>query len=124
MKTILIDSHVLIWWLKEPEKLSSLHYTLIENPANNIMISIASLWELHIKASLQKLSLPENFFTEIDKNQFSILEISQNHLSRILELPQYHRDPFDRLIISQAMAEKIPIITQDKSFSDYPVELL
>lgn len=124
MRTILIDSHILLWWLKEPEKLSSSHYTLIEIPANNILISIASLWELHIKASFQKLSLPDNFFTEIEKNQFRILEISQDHLSGLLKLPQYHRDPFDRLIISQAIAENIPVITHDKSFSDYPVELL
>jgi PIN domain nuclease of toxin-antitoxin system len=124
MKTILIDSHILLWWLKEPERLSSSHYTFIENPANKILISIASMWELYIKASLQKLALPENFYSEIDKNQFSILEINQDHLSGILALPQYHRDPFDRLIISQAITEKIPVITHNQAFSDYPVELL
>lgn len=124
MKKILIDSHILLWWLSEPEKLKDKHISLIKETTFDVTISIASLWEIQIKASLKKLTLPDNFKEVLDKNFISTLSIRQKHLYQLLDLPFYHKDPFDRLIISQAITEKIPIISYDSSFEKYSVELI
>jgi PIN domain nuclease of toxin-antitoxin system len=121
---ILIDSQVLIWALSTPEKLSSAHTTLIKDSSNQVLVSMASLWEIHIKSGLGKLQIPESFFDELDRNYISILSIKREHLEHLLTLPMIHRDPFDRLIISQAIVEKTPVITYDKRFGEYPVEMI
>lgn len=124
MKKILIDSHILLWIFADPNKLKNKHIDLIENPAVDVIVSNASLWELHIKASLGKLTIPENFFQEMKSNLISILPVHSPHLKTLLHLPFHHGDPFDRMIISQALSENIPIISYDQTFTGYPVELL
>lgn len=124
MNKILIDSHILLWIFENPEKLRANDIQLLKDSETNVFISIASLWELHIKTRQGKLELPNDFFEEIEQNLISILPIRKEHLKALLNLPHFHKDPFDRLIISQAIADNIPIITHDQVFSEYHVQLL
>lgn len=124
MRKILIDSHILIWALTEPDKLQSAHKKLLESTSNDIIVSVASLWELHIKASLNKLSLPDNLFDVLDENMISIIPVKREHLAELMNLPHHHRDPFDRLLIAQSVAENFPILSYDSIFQNYPVEMM
>lgn len=123
---ILIDTHILIWQLEDDKRLSAFHGDLIEDQNNSILISIASFWEIAIKASRGKLSLArpiEDIFIGIGQTTSSILPIEPEHTLQVSKLPFHHGDPFDRMIIAQAMTEAIPIISTDDSFANYSVEL-
>lgn len=120
----LIDTHILLWWLQDDDQLSEDHKALISNPSIDIYVSAASIWEVTIKKSLKKLSAPNNFLEIVKSNHFKLLPITPSHAWEVLELPAYHSDPFDRLLIAQAIVEKMPIITHDKHFKKYPVNLI
>jgi len=123
----LLDTHSLIWFALDGPRLSATARALIEDPANEVMISPASLWEIAIKVSLGKLPLNgpyEDFVDECLKRQmFQILPIEPKHTSHVasLSFPPGHKDPFDRLLIAQAIVEDIPIIGVDAAFDAYPV---
>ena len=123
----LIDTHILIWFVEVNARLDEYVRSLIANPVNEIYISQASLWELTIKISIGKLSLSisvselEIFLLDHD---FQILETKFLHYDKLQNLPFYHQDPFDRLIISQAQAEDYTIITHDDRFKQYDVKSL
>ena len=120
---ILLDTNVLLWFISDNAKLSPEYKELIENPDNEIWVSIVSLWEITIKLNIGKLEIDENFetfFKVITQDYgFSILQISENHLYHYLKLPLIHRDPFDRLIYSQAKAEKTTFLFTDEIFKQY-----
>lgn len=121
----LADSHTLLWYLEGSYKLSNLARSLFGNPSNRIIVSIASLWEIAIKYSLQKLKLTDNFDllfpAELIKYDISILQIGYSHLNRLAILPFHHRDPFDRMLIAQAIEEDLPIVSSDVHFDSYDV---
>ncbi len=123
----LIDTHILIWFIEGDEKLSEAARSLIANPANDIYVSQASLWEMTIKISIGKLSLSISL-AELElflvSNQFQILETQFRHYEILQYLPFHHQDPFDRMIIAQAKAEDYTIITHDDRFKLYDVKLL
>lgn len=121
----LIDTQILIWSLGDIQKLSPSAISILRREENDIFISIASLWEIAIKISVEKIKLPvpfEDFIEETLSNNFEILGIELVHLLTLTSLPFYHRDPFDRVIISQAISEKIAIVSSDEKFSFYNVE--
>ena len=123
--TLLLDSHVLLWFLKDDPKLSPAAKSAIEDPANRKLVSIASCWEIAIKAGLGKLKLGEPVSAllarEIPGNSLELLPISLAHASAVEILPPHHRDPFDRLLIAQALAEGVPIVSSDSLFDPYGV---
>ncbi|NES21762.1 MAG: type II toxin-antitoxin system VapC family toxin [Symploca sp. SIO3E6] len=122
----LIDTHILIWFIEGNNKLSLQAQALITNPANDIYISQASLWEMTIKISIGKLSLSislSDLELFLSSNQFKILETKFSHYKILQYLPFHHQDPFDRLIIAQAKAEDYTIITNDERFKLYDVKL-
>jgi PIN domain nuclease of toxin-antitoxin system len=125
---ILLDTHVWLWWLSEPEQLPPRIRQAIEEGSNEILISVASSWEIAIKYALGKLPLPEtpgNFVpSRLLREGFSTLHIEHRHALAVASLPPHHRDPFDRLLIAQAQAESIPIATVDSIFEYYDVELI
>ncbi|RYU85877.1 type II toxin-antitoxin system VapC family toxin [Mucilaginibacter terrigena] len=124
---ILLDAHTLIWFTEGDAKLSFNAKTEIAKDENQRFISIASLWEIVIKTSIGKLELNQSIIdvkTVLDVNNISLLGINFNHLSILLNLPQHHKDPFDRLIISQAISENLTIISSDQHFSAYPVPVI
>lgn len=124
MKRILIDTHVLLWWLAEPERLKSKHIELLEDSENIIEVSVCSLFEITIKKSVGKLTFEENFEAVLGENNFDLLPIHFKHLNQYGELPEHHKDPFDRMLIAQTMSEQIPMISYDSNFKQYDVELL
>jgi len=123
----LLDTHSLIWFALNDPRLSATARALIEDPDNDVMISPASLWEVAIKVSIGKLPLNrpyQNFIDECLKpGMFKLLAIEPSHMTRLatLPFPPGHKDPFDRLLIAQAIVEGIPIIGADAAFDAYPV---
>jgi PIN domain nuclease of toxin-antitoxin system len=120
-----MDTHSFLWFLLDDPKLSQTAKDSIADPDNDVEISPASYWEIAIKISLNKYSLPEPYELfmerELATNQFRILPIETKHTAALTSLPFHHRDPFDRLIIAQAMVERIPVISGDEAFGAYPV---
>jgi PIN domain nuclease of toxin-antitoxin system len=122
----LLDTHSFLWFITDDNALSLRAKTLIENPDNSIFLSIASIWEMAIKTSLGKLSIPSPFTEFIDsqmsENNFRLLEIKTDHVGIVSSLTFHHRDPFDRLLITQALHEKMPLISNEKLFDSYGVK--
>lgn len=125
---VLVDTHALLWFLTADSRLSEQARELISTADNEVLVSIATLWEIAIKASLGRIDLGSTFAEfvteQVENNGFSVLPIALEHLARLAELPFHHRDPFDRLLVAQALAEGIPLISADGSFRDYDVKLL
>lgn len=126
---LLLDTHTFIWFFKGDRKLSNTAITLIDNEDNEKFISMASMWEMAIKESIGKsdFGLPLKEFVEeqlSSYNDFKLLHINLDHIDVIATLPLHHKDPFDRLLIAQAMVEKIPILSVDVILDAYPVQRL
>jgi len=116
---ILLDTHLVIWALSEPDKLSNEAKNLI-NKAEQIFVSSASIWEMAIKSSLGKLDADLDMITaELNKLGIFELAISWQHSKQVKLLPHHHRDPFDRLIVSQAICEPLILLTHDKVLAEY-----
>lgn len=116
---LLIDTHILIWFLEGNKMLSKLRRQFISNPQNDIFISIATLWEIAIKISVGKLTLAKSFgdvIKQIATEDIEILPISPEHTLQVSNLPFHHRDPFDRIIIAQSQVENLAIMTNDTNF--------
>lgn len=124
---LLLDTDILIWFLEGKSKLSIRQRDLIIDGENDVYASIASLWEIAIKLSLRKLDLTKSFdeiINALRKENIEVLPITPDHLVKVTTLHFRHRDPFDRIIIAQAMSEEIPIMTLDRNFAEYGVEVL
>lgn len=125
---LLLDTHALLWFLLNDPQLSEPALHAIADPNNDVFVSPASYWELAIKIQLGKYSLPEplgQFMErEIAANEFEVVPILPAHAEVLTTLPTYHRDPFDRLIIAQAMHENLTVVTYDAAFAAYPVSRL
>ena len=120
----LVDTHALLWALGEPEVLSPPAREAIASPGNLIFASSASLWECAIKASIGKLELPEDFFESIPEAGYETMPIRISHLNVYRALPMHHRDPFDRMLVAQARAEALVLISRDQQIAKYDVEVL
>lgn len=122
----LIDTSTFLWFISGDSRLSRTAGVLISSADNEIFLSIASLWEIAIKVSLGKLeiSMPYEHLVskQIEDNEINLLPVETHHLKALVKLPYHHRDPFDRIIISQGIAENLPILTCDRMFQDYPIE--
>jgi PIN domain nuclease of toxin-antitoxin system len=118
----LLDTHVLLWSLNGDPRLSRQHFDIIE-AKENLTISVVSLWEIAIKRSLGKLTMDEDLLGNIHRRPIRILPINQDHAMGTAVLPLHHRDPFDRMLISQALVEDLTILTSDRRFADYGVIL-
>ena len=125
---LLLDTHAMLWFLLDDARLSSQADGLISDLKNDIVVSPASYWEIAIKIRLGKYALPEPldafFERELRRNRFDILPIEPKHAAVLTTLPLHHRDPFDRLLIGQAVAEGISIVSSDAAFDAYGVERL
>ena len=120
----LLDTHAVIWYIEDSSELPKKISDLIDNPENDIYISSVSFWEISIKVSLGKLDLElpfDEFLANIRNRDFSFLQIEDEYLNRLLDLPFVHKDPFDRLIITSALVENLIIITIDENIKKYDV---
>lgn len=125
---LLLDTHALIWLISGDNRLGEQAKEAFLNSDNKLYFSKASLWEMTIKISLGKLVLSENWLAAIEKEMISNgiqwLEIEIDHCKILADLPFHHRDPFDRLLISQAISEAMNIISIDSQFSHYPLDII
>jgi PIN domain nuclease of toxin-antitoxin system len=121
----LLDTQAFLWFVLNDRALSQVACDLIADPLNDILLSPASYWEIAIKVSLGKYKIPGSFETwiehQIQMNELEILPIKVAHAAAIVTLPFHHKDPFDRLLVAQALTEQVPIISVDTVLDNYSV---
>lgn len=124
----LLDTHTFLWWILHDQQLSDQIKELISNPDNQIFLSAASGWEIAIKSGIGRLTIPRpvgGFISEhMSENSINNLSITMSHALQVSELPNHHRDPFDRILISQAQIENLPILSVDPLIRKYDVEVI
>lgn len=123
MRRLLLDTHVVLWWLSDDRRLGAQARRLIANSGNHVAVSAASVWEMAIKSSIGKLSVPDDVTGAVVDCGFAPLAITMEHAARVGELPLVHRDPFDRMLIAQAQVERLELITGDAGLGEYQVNL-
>jgi PIN domain nuclease of toxin-antitoxin system len=121
---LLLDSHAFIWAYEVPSELSLTARTAIGDAANERFVSMASLWEIAIKSSIGKLSLRDDLARAVEHLALVPLPIRLEHVRRVQSLPLHHRDPFDRMLIAQAIEEGLTIVTRDRHVRRYDVPVL
>jgi len=125
---LLLCTHSFIWWTTARKKLSARAFTEISNSANQVFLSVASLWELQIKIQINKFQFTDPLEIVVNEqikiNGFQLLPVTFAHVLELEKLPFHHKDLFDRLLIAQAIAENMILVSSDKIFSAYPVNLL
>lgn len=121
--SLLLDTHVALWWLGG-RRLRAAVVERISDPATLVAVSAASVWEVAIKVALGKLKAPESFAAAVLEEGFEPLVIRFDHATRAGGLPPHHRDPFDRMLIAQAQAEDLTVVTDDPAFDPYEIPLL
>jgi PIN domain nuclease of toxin-antitoxin system len=124
LKRLLLDTHVLLWWLSDDPQLGQTTRQVIADPRNDVYISAASSWEISIKRSLGKLSAPEDMDSIIDNEGFDKLPISLFHGDQAGMLPGHHKDPFDRMLIAQAQSEGLVMVTNDEKITRYGIRVM
>jgi PIN domain nuclease of toxin-antitoxin system len=126
---LLLDTHVFLWWLTDDQQLSSRARRMLGDSSNEVYFSAVSGWEIAIKTRLGRLRLVgdnvESLVAEqVAANGFSALPVHLNHALRTYSLPDHHRDPFDRLLIAQAMIEELPLVSVDRRLAEYKIRLI
>ena len=124
MKRLLLDTQALLWWLADDPSLGPNARQLIENENNEVYVSAASAWEISIKKSIGKLKAPDDLDGVIDEEGFEKLPVTFFHGERAGALPAIHRDPFDRMLIAQAQAEGLDIVSSDGVLVRYGVKVI
>ena len=123
---VLLDTHTFLWWIADSQKLSDVARDAIADGRTQPIFSVVSGWEIAIKAGTGKLELPdspETFLPEqLSRNDVEILPIYLRHALRVYDLPAHHNDPFDRLLVAQAQAEDLALLTSDPSIANYAVQ--
>ena len=123
MSRLLVDTHAVLWWLSEDKALSPRAYAAIADPSTEPCVSIASLWEIAIKCSTGKLTAEDDLPAILAEEGFAWLPVSTAHVWEVRALPLHHRDPFDRLLVAQALTERLPVVTADQHFAAYGVDV-
>jgi PIN domain nuclease of toxin-antitoxin system len=122
---LLLDTHALLWWLADDDRLGAQARDLIADPANDILISAASLWEIVVKVRVGKLEAStKDILDAIKREGFTLLDIRPAHLLALAGLPMHHRDPFDHLLIAQAITEEATFVSEDHHTPRYPVNTI
>ena len=121
---LLLDTHTLLWALVAPDRLSKGATQAIAAEESEVFVSIVSPWEMAIAKALGRMDPPDNLEAQIEERRFALLPVSLRHTRVIETLPHHHRDPFDRMLVAQAQAEGLTIVTVDRLLRKYPVSLL
>jgi len=116
---ILLDTHLLLWWLDGSPSLTGQARALISDPGNTVFVSAVSLWEIWLKESLGKLRLPPDFETKLARESFESLPLTAAQARQVALLPWHHRDPFDRMLVAQAQVENLVLLTTDDRVTAY-----
>ncbi|MGQ0506428.1 MAG: type II toxin-antitoxin system VapC family toxin [Myxococcaceae bacterium] len=121
---LLLDTHVLLWCLAEPSKLSAAARSKIESPDSTVFVSVASAWEMEIKRAIGKLESPDDLEAQLRARRFTELPLYVRHVMGLRLIPALHKDPFDRILIAQAKQDDLTLVTRDPHVIAYPVETL
>ncbi|MBT3224824.1 MAG: type II toxin-antitoxin system VapC family toxin [Deltaproteobacteria bacterium] len=121
---LFLDTHVLLWWLDDNSRLSKQAKNYIADVDNIIFVSAVVIWEIRIKEALGKLEIAADFFNIVKQQGFEILSITAQHANKVGDIPMHHRDPFDRMLIAQAIEESLTIVTHDRAFKAYEIPLI
>lgn len=121
---VLLDTHILLWWLADDERLPAPAAATIADPDTEVLVSAASAWEISIKQAAGQLDAPEDLLDAVAANYFGTLPITADHAVAAGRLPAHHADPFDRMLIAQGQIEDLTVVSADRRFSEYEVELL
>lgn len=121
---VLLDTHILLWWLSDDPSLPPLAEDAIANPDVEVWVSAVTAWEIAIKRAAGRLEAPDDLLDALAANDFDSLPITASHALAAGALPDHHADPFDRMLIAQARAEGLTLISVDGRFPDYDVDLL
>jgi len=120
---VLLDTHALLWWLSDSEKLGPTAREIVADPAHDILVSVVSLWEIAIKIRIGKLDADLNEITDaIPAEGFMLLQITPEHLKVLMGLPMHHRDPFDHLLIAQSISEQASFLSGNSQMGHYSIE--
>lgn len=121
---LLLDTHVLLWWLADDARLSGPARSAIADPNNVVSVSAVSLWEIVIKRGLGKLEVPDDWYAALADEAFQQLPVSWRHAREVESLPELHRDPFDRMLIAQSRVEGLTLATHDENILRYDLSTL
>ena len=121
---LLLETHVLLWWLDDNPTLSKKARDAIANGSNVVFVSAAVIWEIRIKQALGKLQIPKDFESVLNQQALEMLAVTTEHAHAIAHLPFHHRDPFDRMLIAQAKAEGLTLVTRDMVFKKYKIPII
>jgi PIN domain nuclease of toxin-antitoxin system len=125
---LLLDTHTFLWWDSDPNRIPPATRELMEESNNELLVSLVSFWEIQIKTQLGKLTLrtalSSIIFEQQEENEILILPITLPHILELDNLPQHHKDPFDRLLIAQSRQENISIISKDSAFDQYDCQIV
>ena len=121
---LLLDTHVLLWWLNGHPTLSKKPQAAIADGKNLVFVSAVVVWEIRIKEALGKLEIPQNFKKVLESQSFEMLDITVEHAHAVRDLPVHHRDPFDRMLVAQAKVEGFTLVTHDVRLKKYKVPLI
>ena len=120
---LLLDTHILLWWLAESPKLSKTIKARIAD-AENVYVSAASVWEMAIKTAIGKLDAPDDLEEQLQRHRFEQMPVSVSHALAVAKLPRHHSDPFDRMLVAQASFESLTLVTADPQLAVYGVPIL
>ncbi len=123
-KGYLLDTHIFLWWLEKDKKLTPKILQIIANTRQRFFVSVVSAWEISIKAKTGNLPLKTTIEDTFDEPGFEVLPVTLRHVGQLHSLPPHHKDPFDLMLVAQAMAEKLTLITSDEKMKRYNVRLL
>jgi PIN domain nuclease of toxin-antitoxin system len=121
---LLLDTHIFIWWLTRERQLSPAAVAAIQDPDNEVFLSLATAWEIGIKKGINKLDAPDDLEEQMALHQFAALPITFAHARAVGLLPMLHRDPFDRMLVAQAQVEEMTILTRDPRIGRYEVSTI
>lgn len=121
---VLLDTHIALWWLADDPSLSKTVRHHLRDTSNLVFVSAATVWEVAIKASIGKLEIDDSWIDALTTDGFQQLPITWAHADHVRKLPMIHRDPFDRILVAQAIEERLTLITADETIPTYPVHCL
>jgi PIN domain nuclease of toxin-antitoxin system len=125
---LLLDTHAFLWAIQDDGRLPHFVRSLIDDPGNRVFVSVVSAWEIAIKAGLGRLSIPEDgtawFNAGVRLLDFELVGITVRHVMGVRSLPPLHKDPFDRILIAQATAEDLTLVTKDRLFRRYDLQVI
>ena len=121
---LLLDAHALLWWLTDDPTLDRQAFRAIQDPVNDVLVSAATVWEIAIKRALGKLEAPDGLVETTERAGFDIVPVTGADAETAGALPRHHRDPFDRMLVAQAVRIGAVVVSRDRAFGDYGVPVL